>query len=145
MRSQASRSGVSPVIASIVLIAIAVVIAVALSGWAFGLSKSYMRADGVTILPSESSCSLSGGCRIVVSNQGDSPISVVRVLANSQDVSQYTLNPAPSGGYTIPAHTQAIVVFGLTGISVSSTQQNIEVQIGLSNGNTVSTVVPVTS
>lgn len=143
MRSQASRLGVSPVIASIVLIAIAVVIAVALSGWALGLSKSYMRADGVTILPSESSCSLSGGCRIVVSNQGDSPISVVHVLANSQDVSQYTLNPS-SGGYTIPAHTQATVVFNLAGIGVSSTQQNIEVQIGLSNGNTVSTVVSLT-
>jgi len=28
---------------------------------------------------------------------------------------------------------------------VSSAQQNIEVQIGLSNGNTVSTLLPVTS
>jgi len=145
LRSQVSRLGISPVIASIVLIAIAVVIAVALSGWAFGLSRSYMKSDGVTVLPSESSCSLSAGCRIVISNQGDNPVSVVRVLANSQDVSQYTLNPAPSSGYTIPAHTQATVVFGLTGISVSSAQQNIEVQIGLSNGNTVSTLLPVTS
>ncbi|MEM3794544.1 MAG: archaellin/type IV pilin N-terminal domain-containing protein [Thermoprotei archaeon] len=137
-----SKHGVSPVIATVVLIAIALVVGVALSGWVFGLFKSYTRADAVTILPSESSCSVSGGCAIVVSNEGDQPIMVVRVLADNQQVSTYTVTPTVGSADVLQPHTQATVSFGLS--VVTPTQQNVQVQIGLSNGIILTTLIPLT-
>lgn len=126
--------------AETILIALVVVVCVALAGWVFGLSKSYTESGAITILPSESSCDTSG-CRIVVSNQGERPVSVVSAWVNGQSVAAYSVIPVTQlGPNAVPAHSQATVVFGLQG---AYSGQSVEIRLGLSNGNTISTVLTV--
>lgn len=140
------RLGDVPVIALIILIAIAVVASVALSGWVFGLTKRYTRGVGVTIIPSASSCSLSKGCTIVLSNQGDDPVRVVSIYVGEQRVGSYTLSPTTQlGPDAIQPHAQATLTFSLQGLVGLSPEQSVEIHVGLDNGNTVSTMLTLTA
>ncbi|PSN81853.1 hypothetical protein B9Q01_09805, partial [Candidatus Marsarchaeota G1 archaeon OSP_D] len=51
-----AKKGISPVIATIILIAITIVIAIAVAAWVFGLFKSYTGGPAVTINAAQSSC-----------------------------------------------------------------------------------------
>jgi flagellin-like protein len=140
LRAERKR-GISPVIAIVILIGIAVVVGVALSGWVFGMFRSYTKSGGVTILPSESTCSVIAGCSIVVANDGDSPVSITHVWVDSQPVSQFNVI-STQGSNTVAPHGQAEVDFQL-GQNFGTQDQNVEVQLGLSNGLIISTFLPL--
>src|SRR5579875_594984 len=88
-RPATEKRGISPVIATIILIAITIVIAIAVAGWVFGLFGSYSRTQPVTIIASASSCTTSG-CSIKLSNQGGSAVTVVSASINGQTVSGFS-------------------------------------------------------
>jgi flagellin-like protein len=136
-RPHNAKKGISPVIATIILIAITIVIAIAVAGWVFGLFGSYSRTQAVTIVASASSCTASGHyCQIMVSNQGGSAVTVVSASINGMSASLNTLNTV------IPAGSSEVVTVTLTGYTAG---QTVQVQLGLSNGNTLSTTLVVDS
>jgi len=129
-----SKRAISPVIATIILVAITIVIAVAVAGWVFGLFGNYSKtANGVTVVSGLSTCS-SNTCNIVLSNQGANAVSVVGASVNGPSVSSPTASTTfvPAGGTVTVA------------ISVAGTFQpggTYNIQIALSNGGTVTTTI----
>jgi len=92
------KKAISPVIATIILIAITIVIAVAVAGWVFGLFKSYSGGPAVQILASSSSCKASTGqCTIFVDNTGNNAVQVNSVLLNGNPVTLSTPQTISAG------------------------------------------------
>jgi flagellin-like protein len=133
------KKAISPVIATIILIAITIVIAVAVAGWVFGLFKSYSGGPAVQILASSSSCSAgtSPSCSIVVDNTGNNAVQVNTVLLNGATV---TLSP----GQVISAGAQgATISFTVPASITLSTGETVTVVLQLSNGATTQTTLVV--
>src|SRR5579875_584375 len=128
-RPATEKRGISPVIATIILIAIAV------AGWVFGLFGSYSRTQPVTIIASASSCTTSG-CSIKLSNQGGSAVTVVSASINGQTVSGFSAVSVAAGAST------SVSVSAPSGVSLVD-GQTVQVQLGLSNGATLSTTLVV--
>ena len=139
-RPHNAKKGISPVIATIILIAITIVIAIAVAGWVFGLFGSYSRTQAVTIVASASSCN-PNGCNIMVSNQGGSAITVVSASVDGQTVPTNSI----TGGTVIPAGASSTVVIHFPSGTSYTAGQTVQVQLGLSNGNTLSTTLVVNS
>jgi flagellin-like protein len=132
------KKAISPVIATIILIAITIVIAVAVAGWVFGLFKSYSGGPAVQILASSSSCKASTGqCTIFVDNTGNNAVQVNSVLLNGNTV---TL----TASQTIPAGAQgATISFSVPSTITLSTGETVTVVLQLSNGATTQTTLVV--
>ena len=139
-RPHNAKKGISPVIATIILIAITIVIAIAVAGWVFGLFGSYSRTQAVTIVASASSCN-PNGCNIMVSNQGGSAITVVSASVDGQTVPTNSI----TGGTVIPAGKSNTVSITFPSGTSFTAGQTVQVQLGLSNGNTLSTTLVVNS
>jgi len=139
-RPHNAKKGISPVIATIILIAITIVIAIAVAGWVFGLFGSYSRTQAVTIVASASSCTASKhDCQIMVSNQGGSAVTVVSASINGMSASSL------GGTQTISAGGSGTVVVYFPSSNSYIAGQTVQVQLGLSNGNTLSTTLVVNS
>jgi archaeal flagellin N-terminal-like domain len=129
-----AKKGISPVIATIILIAITIVIAIAVAAWVFGLFKSYSgNANGVTILSGVSSCS-NNQCIIVLSNQGSNSVSVIGASINGVALPANSI----SGTTNIGANTQDTIT--LNGYSFTP-GQTLNIAIALNNGATVTTTI----
>jgi flagellin-like protein len=133
------KKAISPVIATIILIAITIVIAVAVAGWVFGLFKSYSGGPAVQILASSSSCQASTGkCTIYVDNTGNNAVQVNSVLLNG--------NPISISPQAIPAGAQGANVtftFPTAGTGAITTGETVTVVLQLSNGATTQTTLVV--
>ena len=141
-RPHNAKKGISPVIATIILIAITIVIAIAVAGWVFGLFGSYSRTQAVTIVASASSCTASGNyCQIMVSNQGGSAVTVVSASVDGQTIPAASI----SGSTVIPAGASSPVTIYFPSSNSYIAGQTVQVQLGLSNGNTLSTTLVVNS
>jgi len=129
-----AKKGISPVIATIILIAITIVIAIAVAAWVFGLFKSYSgNANGVTILSGVSSCS-NNQCIIVLSNQGSNSVSVIGASVNGQQVS------VTGSALTVTANGRLTI--DLTALPTTiSAGQTLNIAIALNNGATVTTTI----
>jgi len=137
-RPHNAKKGISPVIATIILIAITIVIAIAVAGWVFGLFGSYSRTQAVTIVASASSCNTTN-CSIMLSNQGGSAVTVVSASVDGQTIPVASI----SGSTVISAGGSGTVVVYFP--SSYTAGQTVQVQLGLSNGNTLSTTLVVNS
>ena len=139
-RPHSAKKGISPVIATIILIAITIVIAIAVAGWVFGLFGSYSRTQAVTIVASASSCTPSS-CQIMVSNQGGSAVTVVSASVDGKTIPAASI----SGSTVIPAGASSTVAINFPSGTSFTPGQTVQVQLGLSNGNTLSTTLVVNS
>ncbi|MEM3953078.1 MAG: archaellin/type IV pilin N-terminal domain-containing protein [Nitrososphaerota archaeon] len=79
-----SRSGISPVVATVILVAVAIVIAIAVAFWASGLVGIFTRFEKLEIVSAyqqdETTIVLS------VKNTGTSPTSIIQVVVNGVEV-----------------------------------------------------------
>jgi len=85
-----SRSGISPVVATVILVAIAIVIAIAVAFWATGLVGVFTRYEKIEITSAYAIPQQGGGYQITVAakNSGSSPTTVDQVLINGVPVCQ---------------------------------------------------------
>ncbi len=125
------RRAISPVIATIILIAITIVIAVAVAGWVFGLFGSYSKNNPVTILAASSTCTSGSGCTITLQNTGGNSISVISASINGK--------PATLGGTTVVSAGSTAAV-ALSGVTITS-GDTYNIELGLSNGGTLVTTI----
>ena len=123
-----NRKAVSPVIATVILVAVAITISVAVAYWMGGISSQYTKFEKVEV--SSAICeSVTGGWKISLSlkNTGTAQVTLKNVFINDVEVNAYT------AGATAPVATQALVTYDLTA------------GLGLSSGQSQSTTIYIAS
>jgi flagellin-like protein len=116
---KASRKGISPVIATVILVAVAITVAVSVAYWMGGISSLYTRLEKVEV----SSTSISKGTgnytvTMVVKNTGSADASLDAVYINGKTRSSFTASPSyanitvTSGSYNLDTGTIAIIAGG---------------------------------
>jgi len=88
-----SKSGISPVVATVILVAIAIVIAIAVAFWATGLVGIFTRFEKLEIVSAYQDSEKTDNIIVRVRNTGSSPTSITEVVINGIKVTEVT-NPA---------------------------------------------------
>jgi len=83
-----SRSGISPVVATVILVAIAIVIAIAVAFWATGLVGIFTRFEKLEIVSAYQDSTNPNTIIVRVRNTGSSPTSITEVVLNGVKVKE---------------------------------------------------------
>jgi len=83
-----SRSGISPVVATVILVAIAIVIAIAVAFWATGLVGIFTRFEKLEITSAYQDPNNPQNIIVRVRNTGSSPTAIAEVIINGVSVGQ---------------------------------------------------------
>ena len=142
-----AKKGISPVIATIILIAITIVIAIAVAAWVFGLFKSYTGGPAVTINAAQSSCKggSPGSCSLVVSNQGGNSVSIVGATVNGQTAivaaaSCALASASTSASAIVTVSAGAVATAYVCGVTFTA-GQTLTITLQLNTGSTVTTTI----
>jgi len=142
-----AKKGISPVIATIILIAITIVIAIAVAAWVFGLFKSYTNGPAVTINAAQSSCKggSPGSCTLVVSNQGGNSVSIVGATVNGQTAivaatSCASTSASTSASAIVTVSAGAVTTAYVCGVTFTA-GQTLTITLQLNTGSTVTTTI----
>jgi len=84
-----SSSGISPVVATVILVAIAIVIAIAVAFWASGLVGIFTRFEKLEILAT--AYDSKGDVEMLVRNTGSSPLTIDSIYVNGRPGAKYEL------------------------------------------------------
>ena len=96
-----ARRGVSPVIATVILVAVAITISVAVAYWMGGISSSYTKFEKVEINPAV--CVYIGSpdyiwnVTFTIKNTGTQQANIIQVYLNSFEVDGYSTNVPEAG------------------------------------------------
>jgi len=146
-----AKKGISPVIATIILIAITIVIAIAVAAWVFGLFKSYTGGPAVTINAAQSSCKggSPGSCSLVVSNQGGNSVSIVGATVNGQTaivaaascaLASASTSASTSASAIVTVSAGAVATAYVCGVTFTA-GQTLTITLQLNTGSTVTTTI----
>lgn len=121
-----SRKAISPVIATVILVAVAITIAVAVSYWMSGIAGQYTKFEKVEIQSGYSELQPAPGGWIVtleLKNSGSAAANLIRVFVNDKPVNLYSAtgleSPAVPGNALVgPLETG--VNFPTTGVAIDS-------------------------
>jgi flagellin-like protein len=124
-----SRKALSPVVASIILIAVTVAVSIAVAAWMGALTFTFTATEQVSItnLSFQTGTSATGSINVTASNTGTTPVTINELWVNQQK--QATVSPALA--YTVTANNQTI--FTVT-LSVSA-GYSYQVKLVSSKGN----------
>jgi flagellin-like protein len=86
------NSGISPVVATVILVAVAIVIAIAVAFWASGLVGVFTRYEQLEVLSSYQSAA--DTITIIVANRGTTNSSIIQVVVNGIKVHSPTTPPS---------------------------------------------------
>ncbi|MEM2872888.1 MAG: archaellin/type IV pilin N-terminal domain-containing protein [Nitrososphaerales archaeon] len=108
------KRGISPVIASIILIAITVAVAIAVAGWVFGLFGTYVGGGGVSIVYGPNTYISAGAAPVDFSftfrNSGSSAVSIVAVdFGALQDATDGTITTIHLNKLTLTGNADTTV------------------------------------
>jgi FlaG/FlaF family flagellin (archaellin) len=78
------RLGISPVVATVILVAVAIVIAIAVAFWASGLVGIFTRFEKLEIVSAYQDSATT--IKLIVRNTGTSPTSIIQVVVNGVKV-----------------------------------------------------------
>ena len=95
------NSGISPVVATVILVAVAIVIAIAVAFWASGLVGIFTRFEKLEILSAYQDPVITDNFVIRVRNTGSSPTSVTEVVLNGMYVRAVSHCNIPVGGSAV--------------------------------------------
>ena len=125
------NSGISPVVATVILVAVAIVIAIAVAFWASGLVGIFTRFEKLEILSAYQDPAAPANIVVRVRNTGSSPTSVTEVVLNGMFVK-------PVDGCNIPVGGTATITITTTGLKGGVTY---EVMLRTSGGKQYPTAV----
>jgi len=114
MRMDRRRSGISPVVATVILVAVAIVIAIAVAFWASGLVGVFTRFEKIEI-----QAAYWDGTEVVViaKNTGSSPAVVDMIIVNGLPCSSGLSSQLTVGGtaqFTVSPGSNCVVTGGVT-------------------------------
>jgi flagellin-like protein len=132
MRNTKKR-GISPVIATVILVAIAIVISIAAAFWMTGLLTSFTAYEKLTISASISKASSNTyNVAIIITNDGTLPTNVTAVLINGVDKSSKfndTSNNKPPNIIINPGSSVTITATSLTTSDVGAPGRPVKVTV----------------
>ena len=130
------RRGISPVIATVILVALAITVAIAISYWMSGISSQYTKFESVDII--SGSCTKTGGnwtLSFTLKNSGTSTASLLSIFINDVEIDNYTAGAVP-GQWTSDMTSPRAITSGQT-ISVTVYVSSSRAGSTLSSGTTV--------
>ncbi len=108
------KAGISPVVATVILVAVAIVIAIAVAFWASGLVGVFTRFEKIEI---QSAYWDGTGVVIIAKNSGSSPAVVDMILVNGQPCSTGLTDALSIGqarSWSVPQGTNCVRTGGIT-------------------------------
>jgi flagellin-like protein len=109
-----SRKGISPVIATVILVAVAITVSVSVAYWMGGISSLYTRLEIIEVQSAVASKGVAGNYTITlaVKNTGSADATIDSVFINGKPMSQFPgVNPhLAAGGTSVIAGGSATVV-----------------------------------
>ena len=128
-----AKKGISPVIATVILVAVAVVIAAALAGFASSLFGSYS-STGSAVTIQQASVFADGSGQLSVHNSGNTSDEILSVAIDTFPAGTLDFDPAPDGTVA-PDATVDVVLGNLDGGSGSLTAGDIvTMRVTMSSG-----------
>jgi FlaG/FlaF family flagellin (archaellin) len=108
------KAGISPVVATVILVAVAIVIAIAVAFWASGLVGVFTRFEKIEI-----QAAFWDGSQVVVvaKNSGSSPTVVDMIQVNGRICSSGLSNALSIGGtfqWNVPVGSNCVITGGIT-------------------------------
>ena len=125
-------SGISPVVATVILVAVAIVIAIAVAFWASGLVGIFTRFEKLEILSAYQDPTNPARIVVMVRNTGSSRTSITEVVINGVNVGQ------PGGACDVEVGGTMIVTITTSGLMAGVTY---EVLLKTSGGKQYPTAV----
>jgi archaeal type IV pilus assembly protein PilA len=144
MKLLKSRKALSPVVASIILIAVTVAVSIAVAAWMGALTVGFMNSESITITsttftPNHSGLNSTNSIVLTMKNTGTKQVTIGQVRINNALISSANLGPSSSltinagvsnvtltisnAGW-ISGNTYKIDLFDTSGTVVGSTQPN---------------------
>ena len=111
MDMRRSSSGISPVVATVILVAIAIVIAIAVAFWASGLVGVFTRFEKIEVTAAVYDTT-NHDIELLVRNTGSSPATIDNIYVNGQPVGSNNFNLLTQDGDVVelPADAQTCSV-----------------------------------
>ncbi|WP_415281153.1 archaellin/type IV pilin N-terminal domain-containing protein [Candidatus Nitrososphaera sp. FF02] len=129
-----AKKGISPVIATVILVAVAVVIAAALAGFASSLFGSYSSTGSAVTIQQASVSAADGSGQLSVHNSGNTSDEILSVAIDTFPAGTLDFDPAPDGTVA-PNATVDVVLGNLDGGSDSLTAGDIvTMRVTMSSG-----------
>jgi len=137
VRKIRSRKAVSPVIATVILVAVAITVAVAVSYWMGGISSQYTKFEKVEIQSGVCSVDAAGNWTVALKlkNSGTATATLISIFINDVEINTYNTT-AVAGEWTSDMTESYSLTSGLSGaINVYISSSNSAAT--LSSGTTV--------
>ncbi len=137
MRKIRSRKAVSPVIATVILVAVAITVAVAVSYWMGGITSQYTKFEKVEIQSGVCTVDAAGNwtVKIKLKNSGTATATIISIFINDVEVDNYGTN-ATIGEWTTDMTETYSLTSGLSG-SVNIYISSSKATATLSSGTTI--------
>jgi len=136
MRTVKGRRAVSPVIATVILVAVAITVAVAVSYWMGGIAGQYTQFEKVEIQTGYSELTSGQGWTVTLSlkNTGSAAATITHVFVNEVQVSAYGVTTGLDNQAT--DYDQIETNLPATGLTIASGDTgSVEVYIGINYGS----------
>ena len=88
-----ARKGISPVIATVIIVAVAIAISIAVAGWIMGLWGGFGKTESLKIFPD--SYGQGNTLYLIVQNTGGSTAEIYKIIVSNQTVTSptHTIDP----------------------------------------------------
>ena len=128
-----SRKGISPVIATVILVAVAITVSISVAYWMGGISSLYTRLEKIEIHSITAEKGVAGNYTITlaVKNTGSADATIDSVMINGRPLSQF------------PGVTTTIAVGGTSVVAGGSASVNVLVPAGQGVPFTAGTTIEV--
>jgi flagellin-like protein len=128
-----SRKGISPVIATVILVAVAITVSVSVAYWMGGISSLYTRLEKIEVQSITAVKGVAGNYTITLAakNTGSADATIDSVMINGKPLSQY------------PGVTADLAVGGTSVVAGGSASVNIAVPAGQGVPFTIGTTLEV--
>ncbi len=129
MNPQKTRKAVSPVIATVILVAVAITVAVGVSYWMSGISSQYTQFEKVEIQTGYATAVTGGwNTTLVIKNSGSAAATITTVFVNDVPIGAY-------GSKALPAVGTSTTDIPTTGLSLTAGEE-ATVYVVIASGGT---------
>ncbi len=86
------RKGISPVIATVIIVAVAIAISIAVAGWLMGLWSGFGQTESLKIFPDSYANATADTFYIIVQNTGGSPAQIYKIEIAGKTFTQFSVD-----------------------------------------------------
>lgn len=122
------RRGISPVIATVIIVAVAIAISIAVAGWLFGVFGGVSKTESLKIFPDSYIDVTNKQLVLHVQNVGGSPAQIYKIEVSGSEITTATVTTSSQGAATTTTSLPVIIKPGedvylkvpLSGITAAS-------------------------